>query len=65
DGSRENPFTALAEVSDSEDEEDVPDEAGETTPGNPQTSDIFLPATLAVVVLTSAAFVAVKRNTLR
>ena len=65
DGGREKPFTALSEVSDSEDEEDVPDEAGETTPVNPQTSDIFLPATLAVVVLTSAAFIAVKRNTSR
>ena len=55
----------LAEVSGSEDEESETPAEGETTPANPQTSDIFLPATLAVVVLTSAAFVAVKRNTSR
>lgn len=65
DGSRENPFAALAEISGGEDEEDETPAEGETTPTNPQTSDIFLPATLAVVVLSSAAFVAVKRNTLR
>ena len=65
DGSRENPFTALAEVSDSEDEEDVPDEAGETAPVNPQTSDIFLSTTVTIIAFTSVAFVAVKRNTSR
>ena len=65
DGSRENPFAALAEVSGSEDEEDETPAEGETTPANPQTADIFLPAAVTVIALTSAAFVAVKRNTSR
>ncbi|MBQ8157050.1 hypothetical protein IJ102_01540 [Candidatus Saccharibacteria bacterium] len=52
DGSRENPFTALAEVTESEDEEMAPEETPET-PVNPATSDsvVAVMAAAAVVVV--------------
>ena len=58
DGSRENPFTALAEISGGEDEESETSAEGETTPINPQTSDylyIILPLLLIpTIVITSS-----------
>ena len=58
DGSRENPFTELAEVTESEDEESETPAEGETTPANPQTSDylyIVLPLLLtSIFAITSS-----------
>ena len=60
DGSRENPFTALAEISGSEDEEDEAPAEGETTPTNPQTSDYLY--YILPLLLTSAFAIASSRK---
>ena len=54
DGSRENPFTGLQELSPNDgDNEDTDggDEGGETTPDNPQTVDGLVFAILSLFVL--------------
>ena len=65
DGSRENPFTGLTEVSDSEDEEDVPDEAGETTPGNPQTADMFVTTAVSASLMLALGYLGLRKTARR
>ena len=65
DGSKEHPFTNLAETEDSDEDTAGGDEADDAAPINPQTADLLPLAILSVTALASVSYIATKRKTMR